>query len=114
VEGGVTLPLQFPLPLGMTGLASTEIDFLKNDADSGHHLATANLLSISRPVLGPLGASVEIWAQNAGAETPSQASFDTALTYTLGSNIQFDLGTYIGLTQATPNLTTYAGFAERF
>jgi len=114
VEGGVTLLFQFPLPYGITGLANTELAAFKNDFDSGKHLTATNLISISHEVAKKFEVAAEFWSQVAGASTPAQYTADFSLAYLPRADIQLDVGTYVGLNKAAPDLVVYAGLAQQF
>jgi hypothetical protein len=76
-------------------------------------------VNLNYAVSSSVTAYVELWGQVANDPTTAakQASFDLALSWVAWSdlpNLQFDIGTNIGLTSATPRIQAYAGIAQRF
>jgi hypothetical protein len=113
-EFGVLAPIQIALPLNLTALFVTEVDQLKNAANTGRHASFTNLLNISRPITPELTAEVEIWSQVQAQHEPSMYSLDLAVAYALGPNTQLDAAVYVGLNSQTPALVGYIGMAQRF
>jgi Putative MetA-pathway of phenol degradation len=117
VESGVIAPLALTLPQDFSATFQTEFDALKDADDSRRHANFANLANISHPVPGidNLSAVIEIFAAvGTDKATPSVYTFDTALTYTIGKNIQIDAGVDFGLNRAAPKEQIFAGISARF
>jgi hypothetical protein len=119
VEGGTILPLSFALPMGFTLLFDPEIDILRNTLNTGRHANFQTLANLSRALSDSVTGYAELWGQVSDdpAATTKQASLDLALSWVAWSdlpNLQFDAGTNIGLTSATPKLVAYVGISQRF
>jgi hypothetical protein len=115
VEGGVAVPLSFPLGKATMTLGP-EVDLLADADGSGRHVALVNLANVSAPVASKLTAAIEVWSSfNVDpARTVKQASADAALAYALSRDLQLDVGANIGLTRDTPDFESYAGVSVRF
>ncbi len=113
-EFGVTVPIQFSLPLNVTALVVTEFDDFKNLNNTGRHAGYTNLINLSRPITPTLTAEVEFWSQVQTSHVPAQYTLDLALAYALGPNTQIDTATYIGLNKAAPDFVAYIGLSQRF
>jgi hypothetical protein len=119
VEGGVIAPISFALPRGFTLLFDPEIDILRNANDFGRHTNIQFLGNLSHAVTDSVTGYVELWGQanNDPASPNKQASLDLSLAWVAwkkSPSLQFDLGTNIGLTAATPKLQLYLGVSQRF
>jgi Putative MetA-pathway of phenol degradation len=117
VENGVIAPLALTLPQDFSATLQTEFDALKDADDSRRHANFSNLANISHGVPGidNLSAVIEIFAAvGTDRATPSIYTFDTALTYTIGKNIQIDAGMDFGLNKAAPREQIFAGISARF
>jgi hypothetical protein len=119
VEGGLIVPIQFALPSDFTLVLDPEIDILRNALNTGRHANFQMLTNFSHA----LSDSVTGYLELAGAydNDPSgatkQASLDLALSWIAWSdlpNLQFDIGTNIGLTAQTPKIQAYIGISQRF
>ena len=115
-EGGIIAPLAFSLPQDRTLLFNFEVDQLKNANDGGYHVSTTNLINLSGPIAPGWTLYGELWTQVNfdPARTITQASFDTALAWSVTKTTQVDIGANIGLTRDTPALQVYMGLAQRF
>jgi hypothetical protein len=119
VQGGVIAPISFALPQDFTLLFDPEVDILQNAANSGRHANFQNLANLSHALSGNVTGYIELWGQfdNDPAGTTKQASLDLALSWVAWSdlpNLQFDIGTNIGLTSVTPKIQAYVGVSQRF
>ncbi len=115
VEGGLNIPFAVSLP-GDWGMGfMTEVDVLRNDADSGYHLDLINSITFSHDIVGDLGGYVE-FVSVLSAESGSrwQATFNLGLTYAVTDDIQLDGGCNIGLTDAAEDLHPFVGASFRF
>jgi hypothetical protein len=119
VEGGVIVPILFGLPQNFTLVFDPEIDILRNSANAGRHTNFQNLVNLSHALSHSVTGYIELWGQvnNDPAGTTKQASLDLALACLVWPNLpnlQFDIGTNIGLTSATPKIQAYIGVSQRF
>jgi hypothetical protein len=119
VEGGAIAPISFALPHDFTLLFDPEIDILRNAANAGRHANFQIPVNLSRPLSGTLTLYAELWGQvsNDPTAAATQASLDLALAWVVWTdlpNLQFDIGSNIGLTSATPRIQAYLGISQRF
>jgi hypothetical protein len=114
-EGGLIIPFAVSLP-GDWGMGlMTEVDVLRNEADSGYHVDWVNSITFSHDLVGDLGGYVE-FVSVLSAESGSrwQATFNMGLTYALTADIQLDGGCNIGVTDAAEDLHPFVGASFRF
>jgi hypothetical protein len=119
VEGGVIAPISFALPPGFTLLFDPEIDVLRDATGAGRHANFQTLGNLSHALSSNVTGYVELWGQadNDPANPTKQASLDLSVSWIVWSdlpNLQFDMGTNLGLTPATPKAQVYVGVSERF
>ncbi|HTZ36004.1 MAG TPA: transporter [Stellaceae bacterium] len=119
VEGGLILPVSFALPSNFTLLFDPETDVLRNSLNRGRHANFQTLANLSHGLSDSVTAYVELWGEydDDPSGAAKQASFDLAVSWVAWDqlpNLQFDVGTNIGLTAATPKLQAYAGVSQRF
>jgi hypothetical protein len=115
-EEGLIAPVAFSLPNNFTLLLVPEIDALKDSADDGRHTNFIFDVNLSREVIKNVTAYVEFWADynDDPIIKTTQLSFDTALAWTIFSNVQLDVGANFGLNSVTPAIQIYAGLSQRF
>jgi hypothetical protein len=119
VEGGMIVPISFALPLDWTLVFDPEVDILRNAANDGRHANFQNVANLSHALSSSVTGYIELWGQldNDPASTTKQASLDLALSWVAWAdlpNLQFDVGTNIGLTSATPRVQAFVGISQRF
>lgn len=114
-EGGILLPVAFFAPFDFAITIVPEFDALKNAANNGHHASFSQILSLSRPIVEGLTGYVEFFSgESAESGAKNIYTFDTAVAYVIAPNLQFDIGTNIGLNKAAPDIQAYAGVSKRF
>jgi hypothetical protein len=112
IEGGLIAPLALELPGGWDCGLMTEVDFVRNDADTGYAADWVNTITFGHDLTEKVGCYVELATTlTRGADL---ASFDCGLTYGATKHLQFDLGANVGLTRAAEDLTVFAGVSIRF
>jgi hypothetical protein len=116
VEEGVIAPLSVSLPKGFTVLFNSEIDLLKNIADSGRHTNFINLVTFSHELVKDVTLYVEGWSDynNDPVQKTTQYSFDFAVAWLVRRNLQLDAGIDFGLNSSTPKVQVFAGISQRF
>jgi hypothetical protein len=119
VEGGMIAPISFALPRDFTLLFDPEIDILRNQADFGKHTSYQTLANLSHALSSSVTGYVELWGQIDAdpANTTKQASLDLSVSWIAWPNLpnlQFDMGSNIGLTPATPRIQVFLGISQRF
>jgi hypothetical protein len=117
VEGGVVVPIAFALPGSQLSVTlGPELDVNADSDGSGHHLATAQVISLGVPLSARLSASAELWGywDFDPAGTVRQYAVAGSAAYLLSDDLQLDAGLAFGLNRDTPDLELYSGIAFRF
>lgn len=116
VEGGIVVPVSFALAGSAASLTfDPELDFNADGDGSGHHLATAQVVSLGFPIAPRLSASAELWGYwDFDRETTRQYGLAGSAAYLVSDDVQLDAGASVGLNRDAPDLELYAGFAFRF
>ncbi len=112
LEGGLIVPYAHSLPHGWDLGTMTEFDVVRNDTDNGYLFEWVNTVTAGHALTGNTGCYVELATTlTHGADI---ATFDFGVTYTIGKNLQLDLGANVGLTHAADDLNVFAGLSVRF
>ena len=115
VEGGLIVPYAFDIVPGVGVGLMTEVDAVRNGADTGYTAAFVNTATIGFDLAERIGMYTEIaTTKTAERGSPWEVSFDAGLTYALTDNVQFDLGVNVGLTRAATDLNPFVGLSWRF
>lgn len=112
VEGGLIAPLAISLPAGWDLGVMTEVDVVRNGADTGYRCDWVNSVTVGHDLAGNVGCYFEL--ATVITEGPEIASFDCGVTYGIGKNVQLDAGANFGLTHAADDLTVFTGVSFRF
>jgi hypothetical protein len=116
-EGGLLVPIGFSIPKSPLAVALTpEVDWVADADGNGHHAAMAQVASLGWAVTDKLSLSAEIWGawDWDPAGTTREASADGSVAYLVGSDVQLDAGTNVGLNRNTPDVELYCGMSFRF
>jgi len=115
-EGGLAVPLSFPLGGGITATLGPEVDLLADGNGAGRHIAIVNLVNLSGTVAPRLTLAGELWSNLNfdPAGTVRQASADVAAAYAVSGGLQLDAGANLGLTRDSADVEVYAGVSVRF
>jgi hypothetical protein len=118
-NGEIEYTVNVPYTHNFDTLWSTTIEeafgWLKDTNDASHHADYSLLANLNRPVIVPeLTASVELAAEYAERNVPPRYTFDPALQYLVTPAFQLDMGAYIGLNKAPPDLNPYIGVSFRY
>ena len=116
VEGGLAVPIAISTGSPVSLVLGPELDMLADADGNGHHAALVNLVNVSGPIAEGLTIYGELWTMTNfdPAATVTLASADAAVSYLVGSVLQFDVGTSIGLTRHTADAELYLGVSLRF
>jgi hypothetical protein len=119
VGGGMIAPISFALPLDFTLLFDPEIDILRDAAGTGQQVNFQTLANLSHALSSGVTGYLELWGQadDQPASPTKQASLDLSVSWIVWPdlpNLQFDIGTNLGLTPATPKAQIYMGISQRF
>lgn len=113
VEGGLIVPFAIALTDQTDMGLMTQVDFLRNDADTDYYAQWVNTMTVSTPLVGELSAYNELYLATSHGNKPA-ATFDAGLTYMMTPNMQFDVGVNIGLNKEADNLNPFVGLSQRF
>lgn len=115
-EGGIALPVAFPLPGGFALTLGPEVDVLADLDGSGHHAALVNLVNVAHPLGNRMTLAVEVWdlVNRDPSGTVRQRSADVALSYLVTPAWQVDVGANVGMTRESPDRQFYVGLSARF
>ncbi len=115
VEGGIILPFAIELTdrLGL-GLQA-EVDFVRDEESGGYEQEYLHTAVLGIGLTYALGAYVE-YLGVAGSKSgfDYQASFSGGFTYAVSRDVQFDIGTVVGLTDSAQDINLFSGVTIRF
>lgn len=115
VEGGVIFPVAVGLPRGWGMGVMTEVDFVRNEADTGYHTSFVNTITFAHDIVGNLGGYVEFFSEvSTERDSPWVGTVDTGLTYAVTEDIQLDAGVNIGVTRSADDVNPFIGLSVRF
>jgi hypothetical protein len=115
IEGGLIVPVAFELPAGFGLGLMTELDVIRDGADSGLHYEFINSITVNRELLGPLAGYVELFSRDSKEDGgDSESTLDVGFTYAIGSSVQLDAGINVGLTRESDDLNPFVGLTRRF
>lgn len=117
VEGGIAVPIDWPIPGTPLSLTlGPELDLLADADGSGHHPAMVQVMSVGVPVTSRLslsGGALAAWDWDPNG-TVRQYSLDGAAAFLLSKDVQLDAGVIVGLNRETADIQVYTGIAFRF
>jgi len=90
----------------------TEVDVVRNAADSGYEYVWVNRASFDHKLVGDLSSFLELVSE-VGPGRPA-LSFNAGLTYGIGEDLQLDAGTNLGITRPAEDLRLFVGITKRF
>jgi hypothetical protein len=117
VDGGVIVPIDYAIPGSQLSLTvAPELDVNADGDGSGHHLATAQVVSVGATLSARLSTAAELWGywDFDPAGTVRQYAVAASAAYLLSNDVQFDAGVVLGLNRETPDVELYSGIAFRF
>ena len=116
-QGGLTVPMAFPLPGGFGLGVTPQLAAVKNADRGGSHLGATGVVGVSRP-LGAFSVGAEFYVNY--DDDPSghvvSKTFDLAGAWLPPGlkDTQFDVGVNAGLDHHAPDYQLYAGVSHRF
>lgn len=114
-EGGLIVPLAVELPMGWGMGLMTELDFVRNDRNTGYDREWVNSVTFSRDLTEKIGAYVEFFTVTGSARGFKwQGQFDLGVTYALERNVQLDAGCNFGVTKSAPDYQPFVGISFRY
>ena len=114
VEYNFIIPVQVPLPYGLSLQVQEEADLLRNQNDTGKHFSYGETVAIGRS-FGKMTLSAEMYAQS-GTDPNNHALYTADIdgSYALSPVAVVAFGTYFGLNRFAPSVEAYTSFAFRF
>ena len=115
-EGGALMPIGLNIGHDLLLGTDPEVDILRNKDGSGVHLATQQVVSLSRGVMTRFLVSGELWTdQNYDPiHTSRQYSADLVIEYVIAKHFVVDTGVNFGLNAQTPHTQLFVGLAKRY
>jgi hypothetical protein len=115
IEGGLIIPFAVELSDTLTLGTMLELDAVRNETNTGYGMAIVHSVVLGMKVTEKLGTYLE-YAGDYGVKTELnyQATIGFGGTYALTDNLQLDIGTALGLTDATDKVKVFAGFTWRY
>lgn len=115
LEGGLILPLSIELNDRFNVGVQAEIDFVRDEATGDYEQEYSHTAVLGIGLTDAVGAYVEYLG--VAGSTPGfdyQASFSGGFTYAVSSDVQFDLGAVVGLTDSADDINVFSGVTIRF
>lgn len=133
-EFGLIVPFGFDIGKGYGLGAMAEFDITR-DWTGGMRLDLVNSVTVSHELFSSIGMYLELFSQLPTQSSPApvytmenpsperssiddldddwKGTFDLGFTFGIGQNIQLDLGSNIGLSEASEDLTLFSGLSFR-
>ena len=114
-EGGLILPIAFKLPGDWESAAMLEVDAVRNENNDGYVAELLESITFGHEISGALGGFFE-FVNDKRNESGAQAEryFNAGLMYAAGTNMQFDGGFNLGLSDAAQDSRVFLGFSYRY
>ena len=115
VQGGIILPLAVQLPAGFGLGTMAEFDVLRNAANDGYGVTFLHSITLGHSLLSDRMAAYIEYVGVSPIHTGQTylAYFDTGITLTLTSNIQWDAGINLALSRHANDFTVFTGLSFR-
>jgi hypothetical protein len=114
-EGGLIVPLAIELAEGWGMGLMTELDFVRNAANTGHDREWVNSITVARDLTDKFGVYVEFFAVTGSAPGFKwTGQLDIGFTYALKANVQLDAGCNFGVTKSAPDFQPFVGISVRY
>ncbi|MGH8021886.1 MAG: transporter [Opitutaceae bacterium] len=114
-EGGLIAVLAIELAEGWGMGLMTELDFVRNGADTGYDREWVNSITVGRDLTEKAGCYLEFFAVTSSAPGFKwQGQVDVGFTYALAASVQLDAGCNFGVTESAPDYQPFAGIAYRY
>lgn len=110
-DGGLIVPIGVGLPrdFDVGAMAQVEWDYVGR-----YQPRWIGSVTVGRVLAGPLAGFVELWGSTSRIEGEADAStFDAGLIYALNPNLRLDTGVYLGLNEASEDVTAFLGVSLR-
>lgn len=115
MEGGIILPLAFPLPGGWEPAFMLEFDAVRNEDNDGYVLEAVQSITFGHDIHGPLGGFLEfVNIENNEGGVGNEAYFNAGLMYALGNDGQLDAGFNAGISEEAEDARYFVGLSWRY
>jgi len=111
IEGGLTLPISFPLVGGWSGGAMTSIEAVYSEAGS-FRAVWSNTITAGRELGRNWGGFIELTSST--GDSSHAATFNCGITRRIGTDTQWDAGANFGLSRAAEDVVVFSGVSRRF
>jgi len=113
---GLIVPMRFDLSDSLSIGLSPEMDAAVDEDGDGRHLAYGSVIGLSADLSDKISASIELSAMRdddpEGHVTESLAGL--SMGWQPKDDLQFDIGTNVGLNRDSADVEVYAGISRRF
>lgn len=114
-EGGLIIPLAIELAEGWGMGLMTELDFVRNGANTGYDREWVNSITVGHDLTEKVGCYLEFFTVTGSARGFKwQGQVDVGFTYALKANVQLDAGCNFGVTKSAPDYQPFIGIAYRY
>lgn len=114
-EGGLIVPLAIELAEGWSMGLMTELDLVRNAANTGYDREWVNSITVGRDLSEKVGCYLEFFTVTGSARGFKwQGQVDIGFTYALKANVQLDAGCNFGVTKSAPDYQPFVGVAYRY
>lgn len=115
---GLVVPVSFSLGGDVQLAFSPELDALPDADRHGRHLRYGGVVGLGFPVVPALSAAIELstFTDDDPDSHSTRRNLDLSVAWQPAGrdDLQFDIGTAVGLNRDAPDLELYAGVAKRF
>ncbi len=113
VTGGIITPFSLELSGGWGLGGQLGIDLVRNAADDGYELDFSQTIVVGHEIGGPVAGFVE-FASVVPAHGDWIGTLNLGLTYAVNEDVQFDVATFVGISDAAPDFVVLTGITWRF
>lgn len=114
-EGGLIVPLAIELAEGWGMGLMTELDFVRNGANTGYDREWVNSITLGHDLTDKVGCYFEFFTVTGSARGFKwQGQVDIGVTYALKTNVQLDAGCNFGVTKSAPDYQPFVGISYRY
>ena len=111
IEGGLTLPVAFPLAGNWSGGAMTSVQAVYHEA-GGYRAVWHNTVTAGRELARNWGGFLELTSSTGDGR--HVATFNCGVTRRIDSDTQWDAGVNFGLSRAAEDAVVFSGLSRRF
>ena len=115
-SAGMLVPLSLPLTDAIQLALTPEIDAAANSSGKGRHLALGSAVGIGFKLSNKisLGSDIRILRDDDPSGSATKATAGLSIAVQSGDNLQYDIGSNVGLNSNSPDVELYFGIAKRF